>query len=67
MPVEDNLVLGGYRAMKQRVPQWRGEIDKVYDAVPAAEGAAHAAGRHAVGRRAPDAGGGPRADVAPGC
>jgi branched-chain amino acid transport system ATP-binding protein len=23
MPVEDNLVLGGYRAMKQRVPHWR--------------------------------------------
>ena len=23
MPVEDNLVLGGYRAMKQRVPNWR--------------------------------------------
>ena len=26
MPVEDNLVLGGYRAMKLRVPNWRGEL-----------------------------------------
>ena len=23
MPVEDNLILGGFRAMKQRVPNWR--------------------------------------------
>ena len=23
MPVEDNLILGGYRAMKQRVPHWQ--------------------------------------------
>jgi branched-chain amino acid transport system permease protein len=34
-------------------------------AVPAPEGAPRAAGRHALGRRAADAGGGPRADVAP--
>ena len=34
MPVEDNLVLGGYRAMKQRVPQWRRQIDKVYELFP---------------------------------
>jgi branched-chain amino acid transport system ATP-binding protein len=24
MPVEDNLVLGGFRAMKQKLPNWRG-------------------------------------------
>ena len=29
MPVEDNLVLGGYRAMKLRVPNWRREIERV--------------------------------------
>jgi branched-chain amino acid transport system ATP-binding protein len=34
MPVEDNLVLGGFRAMKQRVPNWRGEIERVYDLFP---------------------------------
>ena len=30
MPVEDNLVLGGYRAMKQRVPNWMGALERVY-------------------------------------
>jgi branched-chain amino acid transport system ATP-binding protein len=34
MPVEDNLVLGGYRAMKQRVPHWRRQIDNVYELFP---------------------------------
>jgi branched-chain amino acid transport system ATP-binding protein len=34
MPVEDNLVLGGYRAMKQRVPQWRREVERVYELFP---------------------------------
>ena len=34
MPVEDNLVLGGYRAMRQRVPQWRHEIERVYTLFP---------------------------------
>jgi branched-chain amino acid transport system ATP-binding protein len=34
MPVEDNLVLGGYRAMKQRVPHWRREIERVYALFP---------------------------------
>jgi branched-chain amino acid transport system ATP-binding protein len=34
MPVEDNLVLGGYRAMKQRVPNWRGELERVYELFP---------------------------------
>jgi branched-chain amino acid transport system ATP-binding protein len=34
MPVEDNLVLGGYRAMKQRIPNWRGAIERVYTLFP---------------------------------
>jgi branched-chain amino acid transport system ATP-binding protein len=34
MPVEDNLVLGGYRAMRQRVPPWRHEIERVYTLFP---------------------------------
>ena len=34
MPVEDNLVLGGYRAMKQRVPNWKREIERVYKLFP---------------------------------
>ncbi len=34
MPVEDNLVLGGYRAMKQRVPNWRREIERVFTLFP---------------------------------
>jgi len=34
MPVEDNLVLGGYRSMKLRVPQWQREIEKVYELFP---------------------------------
>ena len=34
MPVEDNLVLGGFRAMKQRVPDWRGELERVYTLFP---------------------------------
>lgn len=34
MPVEDNLVLGGWRAMKQRVPHWRREIERVYELFP---------------------------------
>ena len=34
MPVEDNLILGGYRAMKQRVPHWRNEIERVYTLFP---------------------------------
>jgi len=34
MAVEDNLVLGGYRAMKQRVPQWRSRIEHVYELFP---------------------------------
>ena len=34
MPVEDNLILGGYRAMKLRLPNWRGEIERVYALFP---------------------------------
>ena len=34
MPVEDNLVLGGYRAMKLRVPRWRAELERVYTLFP---------------------------------
>ncbi len=34
MPEEDNLVLGGYRAMKQRVPHWKREIERVYTLFP---------------------------------
>ena len=34
MPVEDNLILGGYRAMKLRVPNWRNEIERVYSLFP---------------------------------
>ncbi|RVT50174.1 ABC transporter ATP-binding protein [Rubrivivax albus] len=34
MPVEDNLVLGGYRAMKQKVPHWKREIERVYTLFP---------------------------------
>ena len=34
MPVEDNLILGGYRAMKQRVPHWQRQIEQVYELFP---------------------------------
>ena len=34
MAVEDNLVLGGYRAMKLRVANWRGELERVYTLFP---------------------------------
>ena len=34
MPVEDNLVLGGFRAMKLRVPNWRSEIERVFELFP---------------------------------
>jgi branched-chain amino acid transport system ATP-binding protein len=34
MPVEDNLVLGGYRAMKRKVPHWKREIERVYMLFP---------------------------------
>jgi branched-chain amino acid transport system ATP-binding protein len=34
MPVEDNLVLGGFRPMRQRVPGWRSTLDEVYTLFP---------------------------------
>ncbi|HNU09759.1 MAG TPA: ABC transporter ATP-binding protein [Rubrivivax sp.] len=34
MPVQDNLILGGYRPMKLRVPNWQREIERVYDLFP---------------------------------
>ena len=34
MPVEDNLVLGGYRQMRAGNAQWRDQIDKVYELFP---------------------------------
>ena len=34
MPVEDNLILGGYRAMKLRVPNWQREIERVFELFP---------------------------------
>ena len=34
MPVEDNLVLGGWRAMKQRVPHWKRGMERVYELFP---------------------------------
>jgi branched-chain amino acid transport system ATP-binding protein len=34
MAVEDNLVLGGYRAMKLGLPNWRGQLDTVYELFP---------------------------------
>ncbi|GAB3663514.1 ABC transporter ATP-binding protein [Ramlibacter alkalitolerans] len=34
MPVEDNLVLGGYRPMKLRMPDWRKGLERVYELFP---------------------------------
>lgn len=34
MPVEDNLVLGGFRAMKLGVPNWKSELERVYTLFP---------------------------------
>jgi branched-chain amino acid transport system ATP-binding protein len=34
MPVEDNLILGGYRAMTLKVPNWRGALERVYTLFP---------------------------------
>lgn len=34
MPVEDNLVLGGYRPMKLRLPNWKRELERVYELFP---------------------------------
>ena len=34
MSVEDNLVLGGWRTMKQRLPRWRDGLEQVYELFP---------------------------------
>ena len=34
MSVQDNLILGGYRAMKLRVPHWQREIERVFELFP---------------------------------
>ncbi|TFZ07791.1 ABC transporter ATP-binding protein [Ramlibacter humi] len=34
MPVEDNLVLGGWRPMKLGIPQWRDGLERVYALFP---------------------------------
>ena len=34
MPVEDNLVLGGYRQLRLRNPRWRAQLDTVYQLFP---------------------------------
>jgi branched-chain amino acid transport system ATP-binding protein len=34
MPVEDNLVLGGWRAMKQKRPDWKRGLERVYTLFP---------------------------------
>jgi branched-chain amino acid transport system ATP-binding protein len=34
MPVEDNLVLGGFRRFRLRHPKWRDELDNVYTLFP---------------------------------
>ena len=34
MPVEDNLILGGFRPMKLRVPNWRDGLERVYELFP---------------------------------
>ncbi|MEO6409272.1 MAG: ABC transporter ATP-binding protein [Burkholderiaceae bacterium] len=34
MPVEDNLVLGGFRPMRLKVPNWRSELERVYELFP---------------------------------
>jgi len=34
MPVEDNLILGGFRPMQQRVSGWRSTLDEVYTLFP---------------------------------
>ena len=62
MPVEDNLLLGGFRRTRAERKQIAG---RDLCAPAAAEGAAAATGRHAVRRRTADAGDGPRADGAP--
>lgn len=52
MSVEDNLVLGGWRPMKQRLPRWRDGLDQVYELFPRMkERRAQAAGTLSGGER----------------
>lgn len=52
MPVEDNLVLGGYRQMRLRNPRWRDQLDVVYQRFPRLkERRAQAAGTLSGGER----------------
>ena len=52
MSVEDNLVLGGWRPMKQRLPRWREGLDQVYELFPRMkERRAQAAGTLSGGER----------------
>jgi branched-chain amino acid transport system ATP-binding protein len=52
MSVEDNLVLGGWRPMKQRAPRWREGLDQVFELFPRLkERRAQAAGTLSGGER----------------
>ncbi|MBN9372040.1 ABC transporter ATP-binding protein [Hydrogenophaga sp. YM1] len=52
MSVEDNLVLGGWRPMKQRLPRWRDGLEQVYELFPRMkERRAQAAGTLSGGER----------------
>lgn len=52
MSVEDNLVLGGWRPMKQRMPRWREGLEQVYELFPRMkERRAQAAGTLSGGER----------------
>jgi branched-chain amino acid transport system ATP-binding protein len=66
MSVEDNLLLGGFRA-GARASATRAAHGRGVRHLPAPQGAPRPAGGHAVGRRAPDAGHRPRADGARAC
>ena len=52
MSVEDNLVLGGWRPMKQKLPRWRDGLEQVYELFPRMkERRAQAAGTLSGGER----------------
>ncbi|MGC4396862.1 ABC transporter ATP-binding protein [Hydrogenophaga sp. T2] len=52
MSVEDNLVLGGWRPMKQRAPRWREGLEQVFELFPRLkERRAQAAGTLSGGER----------------
>lgn len=52
MTVEDNLVLGGWRPMKQRAPRWREGLEQVFELFPRLqERRAQAAGTLSGGER----------------